>query len=160
MVVSCSTQDEPIVQNTLINNDSKLKVMKEFSQLLGRTLLNSSNREYVVGLIHNRNDNSESISVNALFGKNVDAKEARLLAKSKTGAVRKVQANNFKISLQKEATEHLDKYPLLKSALSKNTSSNARTSYNYYDEVADYYSDQNLDVYFPYEENFDLNTQN
>ena len=158
-VVSCSNQDEPLVQNPTSDTESKIKVMKEFSQLLGKALTNGSNKEYLVGLIHDRNDNSEAITVNALLGKNVNIKEARLLSKSKAYAARKVQADNFKMSLLKEAKANIDKYPILKNALSKGTKSNARTTYDLYDDIADYYSNQNLDLYFPYEENFDFNAQ-
>lgn len=160
-VVSCSKQDEPLVQNPSSDNASKIEVMKEFSQLLGRTLTKDSNREYLVGLIHDRNDNSEAISVNALFGKNVDATEARLLSKSRTSSTRKVQANNFRTSIANEVNNNIDKYPILKSSIkkiNKTAALSAKTSADIYDELADYFVAQNLDVYFPYEENFELDS--
>lgn len=72
VLTSCNRQEEEFVNDEVILSQSvdekKLQVMKELSMLLGKTLSTTESRKYVVDLIRDRNDNSESISVNALLG--------------------------------------------------------------------------------------------
>lgn len=158
MQLSCNRQSEIIQEKEITNQivDSKsVQKMKEFSQLLGKALVTKESRMYVVDLIRDRNDNSEAITVNALLGKNISDKERKLLNKTFS---KKNVINPLKSALVSEFRENIDSYPLLKEELGVNNKRmlSSRSIDEIYDKISDYYSSQGLSIYFPYEENFDL----
>lgn len=161
---SCDKQEvfsEINESNISQENYQKVIVMKEFSKLLGKTLLFKENREYLVDMIKERNDNSEAITVNALIGKNIPTKEKELLNFS--GLKKKT---NFKNSIKQviihEIENNLLTYPFLAKEIEKLKTKNyqSRTSDDIYDDLSDFFIAQGLDVYFPYEENFNLANEN
>ena len=160
---SCEREDK-IEDNSLEMNYSaksnKIEAMKEFAQLLGKTLSDKENRKYLVDLIHQRGDNSEAVTANALLGKNISKEELLLLSRNKNNI--KISAKeSFKKTLINEVRKNIDQYPNLKSQLKKiNASTTQRTIEDTYDELSEYYASQGLDVYFPYEENFNLEDEN
>ena len=160
---SCEREDK-IEDNSLEMNYSaksnKIEAMKEFAQLLGKTLSDKENRKYLVDLIHQRGDNSEAVTVNALLGKNISKEELLLLSRNRNNI--KISAKeSFRKTLINEVRKNIDQYPNLKSQLKKiNASTTQRTIEDTYDELSEYYASQGLDVYFPYEENFNLEDEN
>lgn len=159
-LISCNRQEEnlePSSTELSLENKKKVEVMKDFSKLLGKTLVEKQNREYIESLIKDRNDNSEAITVNALLGKKIPTQENRLLQRSKN-TKKSFQTNSFREAIIKELKNNLKEYPSLQSELKKNKSNSvaSRSSDEIYDDLSDYFVEQGLDVYFPYEENFVL----
>lgn len=162
-VTSCRNEvTNPNSENIPISAEVKKKeVMKEFSKLLGKVLTDKNNRRYVVSLIHDRNDNSEAITVNALFNKDIPTEEAKTLNEySKTSRIN-TDFNFFKQTVINEFNKEKKNYPILSAEIAKDASSTGRTTNeDIFDDISDFYVSQGLDVYFPYEENFDLSVEN
>jgi hypothetical protein len=76
----------------------------------------------------------------------------------KYNQIDKTASINFKNSMIEEVKNNIDDYPILKENLKSNSSNNltGKTSEEIFDDMSDYFVSQNLSVYFPYEENFDL----
>ena len=135
--------------------------MKEFSRLLGKLLIEKQNRDYLIQLIHARNDGSEAITVNAIFNKNIDQVELKLLSRTNKFSKQNLLFKSFRKSIVHLVINNAYDYPILNSKLIENKKAKigARTIDDIYDELSEFYSSQGLDVYFPYEENFALENE-
>ncbi len=133
--------------------------MKDFSKLLGSILKEKENREFLVSLIKDRNDNSEAITINAFLGRNISNEELKLLDNS-YHLGKTISANSVKKSISRELLDNLDQYPFIKARFKeKNLDNTGKNVDAVYEEYLEFYANQNLDIYFPYEENFDLSKE-
>jgi hypothetical protein len=136
----------------------QVALMKEASLAIGKTIKNSETRNYLVTLVRVKNDNSEAISMAALLGDqaNITKYEKDLLAKGfKQRNKSALDKSFFAKALLNTVYDHPAKFPLLSRNLPHEKSS--ASTIDELNALRKELASQNLEIYLPYEKEFDWN---
>ncbi len=166
MLLSCSSETEidPNIQtyeNNLENLD-EVALRKEISLLMGNVLLDKESRDYALEYARFKNDNSESISLAALAGNEskIPMEEKVALTKArKLNALAEPTSSTFKSKLI--ATYHAmnGQLPVMQQMMQIHNMSVQGASASLggrANSIFDTDAFTKHEVYFPYEEEFDL----
>jgi hypothetical protein len=159
-IMSCNNKSEIEDLQQLEQSINKEK-LKEVSKLIGLTLKDKHLRIRILQEVKEIDAYGKSVSIAYLLGKDekVSTYEKRLISKISTKAIsaRESKSTLFKNALVNTYNTNIEDFPIimeeLKSSYSSTSSSTKRNN-----ELVEYMVDNNLEIYFPYEENFNWDT--
>jgi hypothetical protein len=135
-----------IVDETTSQNSEQMRFQKETSLLVGRLLLNNEVRDEVLARMKEVSDDGELVSFGYLLGKR---KGIRKVESDKMASYAFRKNNLFADALKNELATNRAMYPTIDAFISKK---NAITLTSRIAEEGDHFTDQNLQIYSPYNE--------
>lgn len=156
-----SCNSEEVLEIQQLEQNAKKEELKEISKLIGLTLNDDKLRSQIINEVKQIDDYSNSVSIAYLLGKDdkISPYEKRKINKISSTAKNKrnESSNLFKNELIKTYNQNIENFPNIKSEL-KSTNPNENYSARLSNELVEYMADNNLEMYFPYEENFNWET--
>lgn len=151
--LSCNNVDrdnEPLMNKQLSTTDKH--VLSEVSKLIGEVLKDKETRKIILNEVNNIDENGNSVSIAYLLGdeEHYSLHEKRQ-ANSITGKKDRTAQKLFKETLLKVYENERENFSKITEAIQE---VNAFAKGNNY-SITDYIANKDLEVYFPYEENFD-----
>lgn len=154
--IGCSSETDLPIENkvavstiadeTTLQNSEQMKFQKETSLLVGRLLLNNEVRDEVLTRMKEVSDDGELVSFGYLLGKRKGIRKAE---SDKTASYAFRKSNLFAEALKNELATNAALYPII-GAFMLNKKSITVTSR--IAEEGDPFTDQNLQIYSPYNE--------
>ena len=135
-----------IVDETTLQNSEQMRFQKETSLLVGRLLLNNEVRDEVLTRMKEVSDDGELVSFGYLLGKR---KGIRKVESDKMASYAFRKNNLFAAALKNELATNMAMYPTIDAFMSKKK---AITVTSRIAEEGDPFTDQNLQIYSPYNE--------
>ncbi len=138
-----------------LRTEVKNKELTEISKLVGMALQDKSLRKHVLSEMKSIDAYGKSISLAYLLGNenNVSSYEKRKLEKLSNETGKRISSNGkFKEKLTNLFHEKKKEFPQLTKAISSNNNTATGKLANL--EITQYMEESNLEMYFPYEENF------
>jgi len=133
----------------------QISLMKEVSIAIGNTMKDNNARSYLVDLVKLKNDDSEAISLAALLGDKfrTSSYEQKLLNKGNKQSNRNSKSKDyFAKQFLKTIANNPDSYPIISRKLfNKNIQAKGTDDLN---ALKDELATQNLEVYLPYQEEY------
>lgn len=148
---SCDKDEVPSVENTEVESVTMTDVnlRKETSMVFSEILRDPVVKSQILGIVHELDDYTNGASVAALLGKQdkMPEYEKKILSTGKNANLLFKKSEIIRAAFVGEVTINSKKYP--------NLTLNSEVAQKFQNDETEFYSSLDMEVYFPYEEEFD-----
>jgi uncharacterized protein YcfL len=155
LIVGCTNEEEISLEPINSSLTEQQILLKETSKLLGKTLTDANALNHLKGILKAKDldEDQQIISFGLLFGddKGLRKKESGLQKKYKQKSI----SYNFKEAFTKTYEKNKDDFSTISGLIKSKTSAKTNSSSNLSKSLVDLLEDENLQIFFPYDPEFE-----